>query len=79
MLKDPSLLKPRASFADYPGGHDEGYPDTYKQLFRRFYKSIGEPFAEAEYPQFADGLHQLHIVDAAFESNRTRGWVNVPA
>ena len=42
-VKDPSLLKPEASkFADLPGGHSEGYDDTFKQVFRRFYASIRE-------------------------------------
>src|SRR5271168_408550 len=41
-IKDPSLLKPAArSYADLPGGHSEGYDDTFKQIFRRFYDSIG--------------------------------------
>ena len=40
-VKDPSLLKPAArSYADLPGGHSEGYDDTFKQIFRRFYASI---------------------------------------
>jgi predicted dehydrogenase len=79
-VKDPSLLKTGArSYADLPGGHSEGYDDTFKQIFRRFYSSIREPGAAPQYPQFADGLRQLRIVDAAFESNRARGWVDVPA
>jgi predicted dehydrogenase len=33
-IKDPSLLKPAArGFADLPGGHSEGYDDTFKQVF----------------------------------------------
>jgi predicted dehydrogenase len=41
LIKDPSLLSPAArGFADLPGGHSEGYDDTFKQLFRRFYASI---------------------------------------
>ncbi len=53
ILKDPSLLKEEArSYADLPGGHSEGYDDTFKQLFRRFYRSIQDPSLQAEYPQF---------------------------
>jgi predicted dehydrogenase len=79
-VKDPSLLKTGArSYADLPGGHSEGYDDTFKQIFRRFYSSIREPGATPQYPQFADGLRQLRIVDAAFDSNRARGWVDVLA
>jgi len=60
-VKDPSLLTPTArSYADLPGGHSEGYDDTFKQVFRRFYASIGSG-ASPEYPQFVDGLRQLKI------------------
>jgi len=80
IVKDPSLLKDRARpFADLPGGHSEGYDDTFKQVFRRFYQSLEDPAAQPEYPQFADGLRQLTILDAELESNRKHGWVDVPA
>jgi predicted dehydrogenase len=80
MLKDPALLLAEArGYADLPGGHTEGYDDTFKQLFRRFYASIREPFATPEYPHFADGLRQLAILQAELESHRTRSWVEVPA
>jgi predicted dehydrogenase len=79
-LKDPSLLKPAArSYADLPGGHSEGYDDTFKQVFRRFYAAIGEASSETDYPQFGDGLRQLQIVTAALESNRSRSWRDVSA
>jgi predicted dehydrogenase len=78
-IKDPSLLKPAArGFADLPGGHSEGYDDTFKQVFRRFYASIETPSALPEYPQFIDGLRQLTILNAEMQSHRTRGWVDVP-
>jgi predicted dehydrogenase len=79
-IKDPSLLKPAARvYADLPGGHSEGYDDTFKQVFRRFYASIGTPGGASEYPQFVDGLRQLTILNAALQSHRTRGWIDVPA
>jgi predicted dehydrogenase len=78
-VKDPSLLLPGArGFADLPGGHSEGYDDTFKQVFRRFYASIGSS-ETAEYPQFVDGLRQLRILDVVLESHRARKWVDVPA
>jgi predicted dehydrogenase len=80
ILKDPSLLMPEArSYADLPGGHAEGYDDTTKQMMRRFYAAIGAPDIAPEYPQFADGLRQLTILQAELESHRTRGWVDVTA
>jgi predicted dehydrogenase len=83
-VKDPSLLKPEArSYADLPGGHSEGYDDTFKQIFRRFYASIGaasknEPTTPPEYPQFVDGLRQLKILNAVLQSHKMRSWIEVP-
>jgi predicted dehydrogenase len=75
-IKDPSLLKPEArKYADLPGGHSEGYDDTFKQVFRRFYASING--SAPEYPQFADGLRQLKILKAVLESSQKRSWMDV--
>jgi predicted dehydrogenase len=82
IVKDPSLMKEAArSYADLPGGHSEGYDDTFKQVFRRFYQSIADAAenrdVEPEYPQFADGLRQLVILEAELASNRAHAWVDV--
>ena len=80
LLKDPSLLTEKArAYADYPGGHGEGYPDTHKQLFRRFYASIADPSLTPDYPQMADGLRQLKILDAELASHKAHAWVEIPA
>jgi predicted dehydrogenase len=80
LLKDPSLLRPEArSYADLPGGHSEGYDDTTRQMFRRFYAAVGAPDVSPEYPQFADGLRRLVILQAELESHRKRAWMDVPA
>ena len=79
LMKDPSLLdKKAAAFADYPGGHAEGYPDTHKQLYRRFYASISDRALTPDYPQFADGLRQMKILDAELASHKSRAWVDIP-
>jgi predicted dehydrogenase len=78
LLKDPALMKPEArSYADLPGGHSEGYDDTFKQIFRRFYHSIADASAAPEYPRFEDGLRQLIILEAELASHRRRAWVEV--
>jgi predicted dehydrogenase len=79
MLKDPALLLPGArTYADFPAGHSEGYDDTFKQIFRRFYQSIADPESTPEYPLFDDGLRQLLLVEAEIESSRGRKWVDIP-
>jgi predicted dehydrogenase len=78
VVKDPSLLTGNASgYADLPGGHSEGYDDTFKQVFRRFYRTVADRHAPVEYPEFADGLRQLRILDAVLESSRAHAWVEV--
>ena len=78
LIKDPSLMLDDArSYADMPGGHAEGYPDTFKQVFKRFYQSIKDPALSPQYPQFEDGLRQLRILEAALASNQSRTWIEV--
>jgi predicted dehydrogenase len=74
------LLLPAARpYADLPGGHSEGYDDTFKQMFRRFYRAVEDASVPIEYPQFVDGLRQLQILDAELSSSAARAWVDVPA
>jgi predicted dehydrogenase len=78
IVKDPSLLEENARrYADLPGGHSEGYDDTFKQLFRRFYRTVADRSAPVEYPQFADGLRQLLILEKALESSAAHAWMDV--
>lgn len=78
ILKDPSLLNEHARrYADLPGGHSEGYDDTFKQVFRRFYRTVADRSAAVEYPTFADGVRQLRLLDKVLESSAKHGWVEV--
>jgi predicted dehydrogenase len=77
IIKDPSLLLPKAAaYADLPGGHSEGYDDTHKQLFRRFYQKIADPAVPVEYPTFTDGLHGMQLLEKVLDSQHKQGWVN---
>ena len=78
LLKDPSLLYPEAaSYADLPGGHSEGYDDTHKQVFRRFYARVADPSAPIDYPTFEDGLIGMHLLEKVAESAKQRAWIEV--
>ena len=80
LLRDPSLLdESAAAFASYPGGHNEGFPDTFKQLYRAIYDDIrkGKPSAEPLYATFADGHRELLLCEAILKSHRTQTWVKV--
>ena len=77
LVKDPSLLEAGArSFADLPGGHAEGYADTFKQFFRRFYAACRDRSLASELPGFDAGLRQLRLVEAVLRSSAEGGWVN---
>ena len=77
MVKDPSLLLPSAaSFADLPGGHSEGYDDTHKQMFRRFYARVVDDSAAIEYPTFEDGARGMGLLEKVLESSTARRWVD---
>ncbi|HET7375729.1 MAG TPA: Gfo/Idh/MocA family oxidoreductase, partial [Anaerolineae bacterium] len=80
LLKDPSLLMPEArQFASYPGGHAEGFPDTFKQLYSAVYRYIqaGDLTAAPDFPTFADGHRALRVGEAVLRSVREGRWVNV--
>jgi predicted dehydrogenase len=78
IIKDPSLLFPKAAgYADLPGGHSEGYDDTHKQVFKRFYARVADKNAPVEYPTFEDGLWGMEMLEKVLESSRKNGWVQI--
>jgi predicted dehydrogenase len=78
IVKDPSLMiGASAGYADLPGGHSEGYDDSHKQLFKRFYQRIADPSAPIDFPTFADGLRGMKLLEAVAESSAKRTWVDI--
>ena len=78
LVKDPALMYPKAAaFADLPGGHSEGYDDTHKQVFKRFYARVADPSAPVEYPTFEDGLLGMHLLARVAESSAKQAWVTI--
>jgi predicted dehydrogenase len=80
LTRDPSLLQPSVRpFANYPGGHNEGFPDTFKQLFRSIYDYLerGDFTAPKPFPTFADGHREIVLCQAILQSQRERAWVGV--
>ena len=81
LIKDPSLLRPEAArFASYPGGHTEGFADTFKQAFRAIYDDIRVGASpEPLHATFADGLEEMCVCDAIVRSHEEGRWVEVAA
>jgi predicted dehydrogenase len=80
MGKDPALMSPAArGYAAYPGGHTEGYPDTFAQLFKDFYAYVaaGNLNAPRTFPTFETGHREMILCDAVATSNSERRWVEV--
>jgi len=78
LLRDPALLAPEArAITSYPGGHAEGFPDTFKQLYGKVYAAVaaGGPPERPDYPTFDDGVYALRLGEAILASARTRKWV----
>jgi len=80
MIKDPSLMSPETrGYAAYPGGHAEGYPDTFVQLFKDFYAYLdaGDFSKPRTFPTFETGHEEMRLCEAVAESAKGRSWVSV--
>lgn len=80
LLKDPSLLSPEArAVTSFPGGHNEGYPDTFKQMVNKVYSYLrrGDFTAKPDFPTFADGHYELLVCEAIEKSAREERWTEI--
>ncbi len=80
LIKDPGLMSPAArGYAAYPGGHAEGYPDTFVQLFREFYAYLeaGDYSAPRLFPTFSTGHNGLVLCEAILKSSQQQNWVTL--
>jgi len=74
----PAFGDGATGYVDYPPGHVEGFPDTFKMNFRAIYAAIAgfgshNPlFATAE-----DGHHEVAVCEAIIKSHRAGTWVKV--
>jgi predicted dehydrogenase len=65
--------------ARLPGGHVEGFADTFGAVFAAIYADViaGAPSPMPAYATFADGHEEMLVGDAVLESSRTGRWVEV--
>jgi predicted dehydrogenase len=80
LLRDPALLTPAAAaVASLPGGHAEGFENTFRELYRAVYRAVsaGGPPDEPDYPTFADGHEETLIGEAIAASARDGRWTDV--
>jgi len=80
LLRDPALVGDAArAHIHYPGGHNEGFPDTFKQCFRSFYGYIeaGDFSAPPPFPTFADGHREVVLCEAILHSHAEGRWIQL--
>ena len=80
LMRDPSLVNEDVrSTITFPGGHNEGFPDTSKQMFKEVYAAIaaGKQPENPTFPTFADGYRELLICERILESNNKEAWVKI--
>ncbi len=80
LIRDPALVSDAARTAiTFPGGHNEGFPDAFKNSFKAFYDYIlaGDMNAPATFPTFADGHEEIVLCEAIQKSHQQQGWVTV--
>jgi predicted dehydrogenase len=80
LIRDPGLVSETArAHISYPGGHNEGYDDSFKQSFKAFYDYIaaGDFSAPEPFPTFADGHKEIVLGEAILESHQQQQWVEI--
>ena len=78
LLRDPAILNDEGrQAASLPGGHAEGFADTFKALYAAVYRAVALGRPGAGYPTFADGHDEMLVCEAAARSSREARWVDV--
>lgn len=82
LQRDAALMNATgAAAAHLPGGHVEGFADTFHALFAQVYGDIarGARQAASTYASFDDGHHEMLFCDAVLKSAASGRWVDVAA
>ena len=80
LLRNPALMGAAGrAAAALPGGHVEGFADTFAALFRAIYSDVaaGRPAEWPPYATFADGHDEMLVNDAVAASAASGRWVEV--
>jgi predicted dehydrogenase len=80
LIRNPALMGAAGKAASaLPGGHVEGFFDTFCAHFRAVYADVvaGAPSSCPGYPTFADGHDEMLVGDAIARSAREGRWVDV--
>jgi hypothetical protein len=74
----PAFGDGAAGFMDYPAGHIEGFPDTFKMLFRNIYSTIAAGGkGERLFASAVDGHAEVAVCEAIMKSHQSKRWTTV--
>lgn len=77
-LRDPSIMHPESrEIVSFPGGHNEGFPDTMKQNFSKIYARIRDINTPENYPTFRAGLREIVLCEKIVQSQKEEKWITV--
>ena len=82
LQRDPGLMNATgAAAATLPGGHVEGFADTFAALFRQVYADIagGRRGTASTWATFEDGHYEMQFCDAVLDSAARGAWTDIPA
>jgi predicted dehydrogenase len=74
----PAFGDGAAGFMDYPPGHVEGFPDTFKMNFRAIYSAIaGTRAGQRLFACAEDGHQEVAVCEAILKSHKSQSWVKI--
>jgi predicted dehydrogenase len=82
LQRDPGLMNAMGTAsASLPGGHVEGFADSFFSFFRQVYADVaaGGRQPSSTWAAFEDGHHAMLFCDAALASATGGRWVDIPA
>lgn len=80
LIRNPALMSTHGRLASaLPGGHVEGFADTFAAHFRTVYTDVvaGRMSERPLYATFADGHEEMLVGDAIADSARSGRWTSV--
>ena len=80
LSRDAALMNPAgAAAANLPGGHVEGFADTFYALYKEVYAAVlkGLRPSDPPYATFSDGHRSMLVCDAVLKSAGTGQWAEV--
>jgi predicted dehydrogenase len=73
----PAFGPDAAPYIDYPAGHVEGFPDTFKMSFRSVYGAIAGTGGKRLFATARDGHQEAAVCEAILKSSKAKAWVKV--